>query len=73
VDSWFDPLVEFLEVGVVVNDGYPAIKTYGPDANGVYGGFNGVGGLERVEVFGQMTLVGSFRTTSGTLPARLPI
>ena len=67
VDSWFDPLVEFQEVGVVVNDGYPAIKTYGPDANGVYGGLNGVGGLERIEVYGQMTPVGIIQDYFGNV------
>ena len=67
VDSWFDPLVEFQEVGVVVNDGYPAIKTYGPDANGGYGGLSGVGGLERIEVFGQSTPVGILQDYFGNV------
>ncbi len=42
-NSWFDPQVEFLEVGVMVNGAYLAMKTYGPDANGVYGGLQGRG------------------------------
>ena len=67
VDSWFDPLVEFLEVGTLVSGGYPAIKTYGPDANGVYGGLNGVGGLERIEVYGQMTPVGILQDYFGNV------
>ena len=47
VDSQYDPQAEFLEIGVSVNSVYTA-KSYGPDANGVYGGLNGVGGLESV-------------------------
>jgi hypothetical protein len=46
--------VEFLEVGVAVN-GQPSIKTYGPDANGVYGGMQGVGGLENVYEYGHLS------------------
>lgn len=43
----YDPLVEFLELGVTV-DGKTAWKVYGPDLNGVYGGMNGTGGFEAV-------------------------
>jgi len=46
--SFFDPQVEFLELGVWVDYGQTAWKIYGPDLNGVYGGMNGVGGLEAV-------------------------
>jgi RHS repeat-associated protein len=53
VDSWYDPQVEFLEVGVSVN-GLNSIKTYGPDANGTYGGLNGVGGYETDTPVGQL-------------------
>ncbi|MBI1176394.1 hypothetical protein GC207_03030 [bacterium] len=45
ISSHYDPLVEFLEVGVVVN-GRTTWKLQGPDLNGIYGGMNGVGGLE---------------------------
>ena len=45
VESYYDPSVEFLEVGVAVN-GAVTWKVYGPDLNGVYGGLGGVGGLE---------------------------
>ncbi|HYG35951.1 MAG TPA: RHS repeat-associated core domain-containing protein, partial [Clostridia bacterium] len=45
LDSWFDPQVEFLEVAVEVN-GQRTWKVYGPDLSGVYGGMQGVGGLE---------------------------
>ncbi len=45
VDSYFDPLVEFLEIGVKVNN-ETTWKIYGPDMNGVYGGLQGIGGLE---------------------------
>ena len=71
VDSWFDPLVEFLEVTTLVQGGYPALKTYGPDANGVYGGLNGVGGLERVEIYGQMTPVGILQDFFGNVVATI--
>jgi RHS repeat-associated protein len=53
VDSWYDPQVEFLEVGVSVN-GLNSVKTYGPDANGTYGGLNGVGGYETDTPVGQL-------------------
>ena len=39
--------MQFLELAVAVN-GVLTSKYYGPDANGVYGGMNGVGGLEAV-------------------------
>ncbi len=45
IASTFDPLVEFLEIGVAVN-GVKSWKVYGPDLNGIYGGLNGTGGLE---------------------------
>jgi RHS repeat-associated protein len=47
LDSWYDPQVEFLELGVAVN-GEQEWKFYGPDLNGRYGGMQGVGGLEAV-------------------------
>jgi RHS repeat-associated protein len=43
--SIYDPLVEFLEIGVAVN-GAKAWKVYGPDLNGRFGGLQGTGGLE---------------------------
>jgi RHS repeat-associated protein len=47
INSYFDPMVEFLELGVSYG-----IKTewklYGPDLNGVYGGENGTGGFDAV-------------------------
>jgi YD repeat-containing protein len=45
IDSYYDPQVEFLELGVNVN-GQVTWKNYGPDLNGKYGGLQGVGGLE---------------------------
>ncbi|HTI70833.1 MAG TPA: RHS repeat-associated core domain-containing protein [Candidatus Limnocylindria bacterium] len=45
VDSYFDPLVEFLELGVSVN-GTRTWKVYGPDLSGGYGAQQGIGGLE---------------------------
>jgi RHS repeat-associated protein len=65
VNSYFDPEVEFLELGVLLTAApdveylepgtSPSIQTiwklYGPDLNGVYGGMNGVGGLEGVSPY----------------------
>jgi RHS repeat-associated protein len=52
VQSWYDPQVEFLEVGVSVN-GLFTIESYGPDINGAYGGMQGLGGLDSVNHFGE--------------------
>ena len=60
LNSYFDPQVEFLELGVLLNAApaqeflqpgtSPTIqmvwKLYGPDLNGTYGGENGTGGFE---------------------------
>lgn len=46
-DSYFDPAVEFLEVGMNYN-GHKELKVYGPDIPGRYGGAQGIGGLEAV-------------------------
>ena len=43
--SIYDPQVKFMEIGVSVN-GAKAWLVRGPDANGVYGGMQGTGGLE---------------------------
>ncbi|HWX22414.1 MAG TPA: DUF6531 domain-containing protein [Candidatus Binatia bacterium] len=67
VDSWFDPQVEFQEVGVVVNGGVFNMKTYGPDANGVHGGLQGVGGLERVTPFGHISGIGLLQDFFGNI------
>jgi len=47
IASYYDPLVEFLEIGVAVN-GAKAWKVYGPDLDGVYGSLQGTGGLEAI-------------------------
>ena len=47
IASYFDPSVEFLEVGVKIG-GKNRWKIYGPDVDGRYGGMNGTGGLEGV-------------------------
>jgi|GEM_PF-2329780 len=53
-ESGFDPLVEFLEIVTEVRElGNPAAarrswRVHGPDANGSYGGLQGLGGLEAV-------------------------
>ena len=44
-DSFYDPEVEFLELGVAIN-GERSWKILGPDSDGTYGGQGGVGGLE---------------------------
>lgn len=48
IQSYYDPLVEFLELGVS-HDGLTTWKAYGPDLSGRYGGMQGVGGLEAVQ------------------------
>lgn len=45
IQYYFDPQVEFLELGWNDNGGR-MWKVYGPDTNGVYGGQQGCGGLE---------------------------
>lgn len=47
ITSFYDPEVEFLELGVSVN-GATTWKLYGPDADGVYGGLNGTGGFDAI-------------------------
>ncbi|WP_395744068.1 RHS repeat-associated core domain-containing protein [Prosthecobacter sp.] len=62
--SWYDPLVEFLEVGLEVSWGATGgsitsherwWKVHGPDLSGGYGGLQGMGGLEAMvnEVTGE--------------------
>jgi len=46
-DHYFDPAVEFLELGVNEN-GKATWKLMGPDLDGRYGGQNGTGGFEAV-------------------------
>jgi RHS repeat-associated protein len=45
ISQYYDPMVEFLELGVAYND-LNVWKLYGPDLNGQYGGLNGTGGFE---------------------------
>ena len=47
ITSYFDPEVEFQEMGVSVN-GKATWKLYGPDANDDYGGLNGQGGFDAI-------------------------
>jgi RHS repeat-associated protein len=47
IDRYYDPQVEFLEVGVSEN-GRTTWKLMGPDTDGVYGGQNGTGGFEAI-------------------------
>lgn len=52
VDSFYDPEIEFLEIGASASGPDGATrnewKVYGPDLNGAYGGLQGIGGLEAV-------------------------
>ncbi len=57
IASWYDPQVEFEEVAVQV-DGVVYWKTLGPDVNGIYGGMQGVGGVESVMQDGHTSAVG---------------
>ncbi len=45
--SVYDPEVEFLELAATIN-GTTALKLYGPDLDGIYGGLQGIGGLQAV-------------------------
>ena len=53
-DSWFDPEVEFMEIGVRLARGASAAlvntywKVHGLDADEEYGGLQGIGGLEAI-------------------------
>jgi RHS repeat-associated protein len=47
IASYFDPGVEFLELGVNVS-GKARWKVFGPDLDGRYGGMNGTGGFDGV-------------------------
>ncbi|HEX7654202.1 MAG TPA: RHS repeat-associated core domain-containing protein, partial [Verrucomicrobiae bacterium] len=68
-DSYFDPQVEFLELGVSVN-GQRWWKVFGPDLSGGYGAQQGIGGLESVirESDGTVTafITDAFGNTLGT-------
>ncbi|MDR3561785.1 MAG: RHS repeat-associated core domain-containing protein, partial [Negativicutes bacterium] len=50
INSYFDPQVEFLELGVSYGK-TTEWKLYGPDLNGKYGGLNGTGGFEAVSPY----------------------
>lgn len=50
INSYFDPQVEFLELGVSTSD-QMVWKLYGPDSNGKYGGLNGTGGFDGVSPY----------------------
>jgi RHS repeat-associated protein len=61
INQYYDPSVEFLEVGFSVNNA-ATWKLYGPDGDGGYGSMQGVGGLEAVNENGtQRTLVSDSR------------
>ena len=50
ISSYFDPQVEFLELGVSYGN-QTVWKLYGPDSDGVYGGENGTGGFDAVSPY----------------------
>src|SRR5258706_6789858 len=58
INSWFEPQVEFLEFGID-NNGQRTWAVYGPDLDGRFGGMQGVGGIEAMNVVGapSMTLL----------------
>jgi RHS repeat-associated protein len=62
-ESWYDPMREFLEIAVLTRTvggaSETAWKIHGPDANGAYGGLQGIGGLEAI-----YTLTSSTTTTT---------
>ena len=50
INQYYDPQVEFLELGVSYGT-KTEWKLYGPDLNGKYGGMNGTGGLDGVSPY----------------------
>ena len=50
INSYYDPQVEFLELGVSYGL-TTEWKLYGPDLNGKYGGLNGTGGFDAVSPY----------------------
>jgi RHS repeat-associated protein len=50
INSYFDPQVEFLELGVSYGN-TTEWKLCGPDLNGLYGGMNGTGGFDAVSPY----------------------
>ncbi len=68
VKSYFDPQVEFLEIAVEVA-GQKYWKVHGPDLNGIYGGLNGIGGLEAVVKDSDSSTVGVVNDFYGNIIA----
>jgi len=62
INQYYDPLVEFLELGVSYGT-KTEWKLYGPDMNGRYGGLNGTGGLDGVSPYLNtfVSLISDFR------------
>jgi RHS repeat-associated protein len=71
VQSFYDPLAEFLEVATLVNDNVLNFKTYGPDASGTYGELNGVGGLDALNTYGHTTTLGVVQDVFGNVLASI--
>ena len=70
IDSWYDPQVEFEEIGVQVN-GLGYWKTVGPDVNGVYGGMQGMGGTESILEDGHFSSTGVVQDFFGNVVATI--
>jgi RHS repeat-associated protein len=68
--SDYDPLVEFLEVGLGLN-GERTWKIHGPDLSGGYGGMQGIGGLEATIVERSGVATGLLSDRFGHILARL--
>ena len=72
IRSWYDPQVEFLEIAVETG-GLRWWKFHGPDLDGGYGQFQGVGGLEAIvdEATGEVIPV--IDDLFGTIVARIDL
>jgi RHS repeat-associated protein len=69
-DSFFDPQVEFQEVGVSLN-GARTWKIFGPDLDGTYGSSQGLGGLEATYWQPAQQISGTIQDYFGNIPATL--
>ena len=72
IRSWYDPQVEFLEIAVETS-GKRWWKFHGPDLDGGYGQFQGVGGLEVVVEEATGEVVPVIDDLFGTIVARIDL
>jgi RHS repeat-associated protein len=71
-DSFFDPQVEFQEVGVSLN-GVHTWKIFGPDLDGTYGSSQGLGGLEATYWQPAQQISGTVQDYFGNIPVTLDL